>query len=181
MDEQIGPVTNGPFVYTYLMKDIVRVESVQRRYTKRIPGLRDRTYSQRLRILRLDSLELRRLRADLLGVYKIVHGVNNLKFDEFFQFCSNNTRGHAFKLYPIRCNKSVRKAFFADRVVKAWNALKYDVVGALNIDIFKAPTILIFSMSIAVQKLIFTVQTSAFPVHNSGSSAKLLVKVVVPA
>jgi hypothetical protein len=49
------------------------VESVQRRFTKRFPGLAEYNYSSRLALLDLDSLELRRLRQDLIGllVYKI--------------------------------------------------------------------------------------------------------------
>ena len=55
-------------------------------------------YAERLRILNLDSLEMRRLRADLAEVYKIAHGVDNRNFCDFFQLCNNNNRGHTFKL-----------------------------------------------------------------------------------
>ena len=41
--------------------DIERVEKVQRRFTKWLPGLKDLTYSQRLKVIDLESLELRRL------------------------------------------------------------------------------------------------------------------------
>ena len=43
-----------------LKKDIETLEKVQRRFTKRIPGLKDLTYC-RLARLKLDSLELRRV------------------------------------------------------------------------------------------------------------------------
>jgi hypothetical protein len=45
---------------------------VQRRFNKRFPGLAKNNYSSRLALLDLDSLELGRLRQDLILVYKIV-------------------------------------------------------------------------------------------------------------
>src|ERR1044072_8316138 len=45
--------------------DIKMLESVQRFFTRRIPGLQFLTYAERLRFLDIPSLELRRLRADL--------------------------------------------------------------------------------------------------------------------
>jgi len=51
---------------SYLIKDIKALESVQRRFTKRLPGMEKLTYRQRLRLLEVDSLELRSVRTDLL-------------------------------------------------------------------------------------------------------------------
>ena len=45
----------------YLVKDIKRVESVQRRFTKRLSGMSNLTYSEWLASLGLESVELRRL------------------------------------------------------------------------------------------------------------------------
>jgi len=47
------------------------------------------TYHQRLRILELDSLELRRVRADLLFTYKLVFGLRvNVQWNTTFR-CFN--------------------------------------------------------------------------------------------
>ena len=54
-----------------LRKDIESLEKVQRRFTKRLPGLRNLTYCQRLARLQLKSLELRRLRFDLIFICPI--------------------------------------------------------------------------------------------------------------
>ena len=67
-----------------LKKDIETLEKVQRRFTKRIPGLKDLTYCQRLARLKLDSLELRRARLDLMFTYKLVFGLTDLKLSDFF-------------------------------------------------------------------------------------------------
>ena len=47
-----------------LIKDITTLEAVPRCFTKRIPEIKHLTYHQRLSKLKLESLELRRLRTD---------------------------------------------------------------------------------------------------------------------
>ena len=49
--------------------DIDAVERVQHRFTKRLPGLKNMSYDQRMKILQLPSLELRRKHADLFWCY----------------------------------------------------------------------------------------------------------------
>jgi len=55
-----------------------QLESVQRRFTKRLPGLQSITYDERCTCLKIDRLELRRLYADLILCYKIIHGLTVL-------------------------------------------------------------------------------------------------------
>ena len=64
---------NSPVWSPFLHKDIIMVEKVQKRFTKRIPGLTNLDYEERLRALNLHSLEQRRIVADLTQCYKIVH------------------------------------------------------------------------------------------------------------
>ena len=100
-----------------LKKDIDLIEKVQRRFTKRLFGLEDLTYKERLELLNLPSLELRRLYLDLILCYKIVFGLVGVNFDDFFTFSpSSQTRGHSYKLYKPRCTNSVRQNFFVERV-----------------------------------------------------------------
>jgi len=63
--------------------DIESVERVQRRFTKRLPGLRNMSYDHRLKFLDVPSLELRRLRADLYWCYKILFGLVAVTPDVF--------------------------------------------------------------------------------------------------
>src|SRR5664279_1748382 len=65
---------NSPAWSPSLKKYINLIEDVQRRFTKRIPDLFNFTYHQRLTSLNLESLEMRRLRADLTLVYRILFG-----------------------------------------------------------------------------------------------------------
>ena len=48
-----------------MLTDISKIESVQRSFTKRLPGLSNLPYTKRLEVLGIDSLEIRRLRYHL--------------------------------------------------------------------------------------------------------------------
>ena len=63
---------------------IISIESVQRKFTKRIPGMSGLSYHSSLKTLNLESLELMRLRADLLLAYKILFGLLRVNSDIFF-------------------------------------------------------------------------------------------------
>ena len=48
--------------------------------------LKTHSYADRLKQLKIQSLELRRLHVDLIMCYKIVFGHVNVNFDDFFQY-----------------------------------------------------------------------------------------------
>ena len=56
----VRPLLESPVWSPYLVYDIQAVEHVQRRFTKRPPGFGTCSYGERLRLLQLPSLELRR-------------------------------------------------------------------------------------------------------------------------
>src|SRR3989442_10395593 len=79
-------------------------ESVQRLFTRRIPGFENFSYNDRLQKLHLPSLELRRLRSDLLLCYKLLHGkVAGSPETYGLQYAINTTvtRGAQPKAYQI--------------------------------------------------------------------------------
>jgi len=107
-----------------LRTDIDAIEKVQRRFTKRLHGLKDLSYAERLQCLNIPSSELRRLHLDLLFWYKIMFGLVCVNPGEFFTFSSVfQTRGHPYKLYKTRCTNTVRHNSFIGTVVNVWNAL----------------------------------------------------------
>ena len=60
-------------------KDIQAIEKIQRNFTKRIKGLSDLDYYQRLKYLNIYSMERRRERYELLYIFKIIkHQVPNV-------------------------------------------------------------------------------------------------------
>jgi hypothetical protein len=93
---------------------ITQIERVQRRFTKRLPGFADITYKDRLCILNADSLELRRLRNDLLLAYKVLFNLVDVNAADFFTFANSryDTRGHRFKLLAHHNRINLRKNFF---------------------------------------------------------------------
>lgn len=121
-----------------LKKDIEMLEKVQKRFTKRIPGLKCLTYCQRLARLKLDSLELRRVRADLIFTYKLVFGLINLKLTDYFILRSDTrSRGHPYKLFLPGCISTTRHSFFAYRAARIWNGLPKDSTNFSSLSLFK--------------------------------------------
>ena len=57
---------------------------------------------------------------------------------DFFEIVtSDRTRGHNLKLVKVGCKYEIRKNFFSQRVVNAWNGLSQDVVDAITVNSFK--------------------------------------------
>ena len=67
----------------YYRKDIDKLERVQRRVTKMSPRLRNKPYEERLKELNLFSLSRRRIRGDLIEVYKIIRGFDNINPNDY--------------------------------------------------------------------------------------------------
>jgi len=103
----------------YQLDDIAKIESVQRRFTKRLPGLSNTSYSDRLAVLGLRSLQLRRLHQDLIYTYKIIFGLVDLDCLKFFLIGPNETtRGHVSKLFVRHSRVDVRKHFLETALLK---------------------------------------------------------------
>ena len=125
----------------YLKKDIYALEQIQRRATRIIPEISHLPYEDRLKALNLTTLEDRRIRGDLIEVYKLVHGFENVDFTQFFHIItdgpSTTTRGHQLKIETPHCRTEKRKNFFSIRTINKWNRLPSDVVFSPSINIFK--------------------------------------------
>ena len=119
-----------------LIKDIGKIEQVQRRATKRISTIRNFHYSERLRSLDLRSLESRRLIADLVEVFKMTH-LSPCVSRKNFERCQFKTRGHAFKVKNKYCVHEFRRNFFTIRVIDAWNNLPAHVFNCSSIKAFR--------------------------------------------
>ena len=117
---------------------IILFEGVQRTFSKRLPGLANLSYAESISILKLQSLEHRRLICDLIETYKIIHNLSTLQFDDFFSYPTcNSTRGHPFRLSVPVAKIDARKHFFACRVVPIRNFLPNNVVMAQTLQSFK--------------------------------------------
>ena len=96
----------------HLRQDIALLEGVQKRVTNLVVKTRGKTYEERLQMLGLTTLETRRIRGDLIEVYKILKGFDHVDEKQFFTRASGSTRGHDLKLVKPRCRLDCRKFFF---------------------------------------------------------------------
>ncbi len=126
----------------YLKKDINMLEKVQKRATRMVEGYRGLDYYSRLKGMKLTTLETRRLRADLLEVFKIVNGLEGLKEEYFFEkrqmgrgACVTRSNAHSF--FKKRFRLDVVKYSFSNRVVNDWNGLPNSVIQAKSVNAFK--------------------------------------------
>ena len=121
----------------YLVKDIKCLERVQERATKIVTGLRHLPYGERLRKLKLISLIRRRERGDLIETFKIIKNLEGISEAFFIPEIYEGLRGHGLKLFRERARLEVRKNFFTQRVITAWNNLPEEVVNKNTVNGFK--------------------------------------------
>ena len=75
------------------------LERVQKRFTRMLPGMEGISYEERLEKRGSFSLEQRRLRGDLIEVYKIMRGMDRVDSQKLFPRVEKSiTRGHRFKV-----------------------------------------------------------------------------------
>ena len=91
---------------------------------------------ERLHLLDLPSLELRRLHIDLICSYKIIFGFVHINF----RF-NKNTRGHCYKLYK-QTNQTNTRFLFGQRILNVWNSLP-DCVDFRSLTSFKITIVLV--------------------------------------
>ena len=93
----------------YLKGGIKNLEKIQRRATKMINGCKELKYSDTLAVTRLTSLEDRRIKSDLIEVFKMIKGISTVDYRSWFTLEENNrTRGHKYKLMKSRTKSAVR-------------------------------------------------------------------------
>ena len=128
----------------HLEKDIDAAESVQRSFTRRLcqkANIRYISYQDRLLKLNLESLQSRRIKNDLILLYKIINHLIDIDFTHFFNLHSlggHNLRRHDVHITRSAPSKSLcRENFFANRVIPYWNSLSNQVVTSPTLAVFK--------------------------------------------
>ena len=123
----------------YMAKDINLIEGVQHRATKLVKSIEDLSYEERLKQLQLYSLEDRRLRGDLILMYRIMNGDVNIDSSKLFTVkAPNMARGHAMKVHLKKIsNSDIRHNFFTQRVIVPWNTLPQHIVESKTVREFK--------------------------------------------
>ena len=95
------------------------------------------SYADRLKELNLFSLETRRLRGQLIEVFKILRGFDNIDYRCLFQLSEGRTRNNGYKLELKRYNGDLCGNFFSYKICSRWNALPSDVVNSDSVEQFK--------------------------------------------
>ena len=116
---------------------ILRIESVQRRFTRMIEEVGLLPYSERLRILQLTTLAERRSRGDLIEVYKANKGFSQLAGVLDFSRSGSNLICKPGKSKSAKITR-IRRNFINERVMLSWNKLPSDVKNSESLDIFKS-------------------------------------------
>ncbi len=136
-----------------LIKNIDKIESVQRYFTRRILENVNGCYLDRLQHLQIDTLEQRRIKADLSLFFKLHRNLVDTDIKEVFTYRNNDIlRGHSSQLYVEFSRTERRQSFYCNRIVSKWNSLPQEAVNS--------PTILAFKRHL--QSLTFTGRGSIF-------------------
>ena len=145
----------------YHIGDIRKIESVQATFTRlvcRKLNIKYNNYEHRLSILNLDTLEIRRIKYDLILIFKILHNLLDLQFDNFFTISPTlklyQLRRHTMHLHkPKSPGTLIRANFFSYRTINTWNQLPSDVVMSDSLVLFKLRLNRFNIASIVISKL----------------------------
>ena len=119
----------------YSVGNIRKIEKIQKMFTKRLVGFNNLSYMERLKKLKCDTLEIRRLKADLVMYYNVVH--YSFNSEQFFTLKDHKlTRGHSLTIVKKKFNNNISRYAFNNRRIDIWNKLPQQIVNASNITIF---------------------------------------------
>ena len=121
----------------YFKQDIDKIEKTQRRATKMIPEIRNHIYQQRIQYLDLISLVQRRLRGQLIEVFKYLNKFTSSARGLFDYDLNDRTRNNAAKLIVKHFNTSVAQHFYPIKITSTWNAIHSEVVSSRTVNSFK--------------------------------------------
>ena len=96
-----------------IKKYMTKIENVQRKFTKHISGMSKLPYEERLKKVKLPSLEYRQIRGDMIQVFKIAQNYyDKASVENIFDFNKDSRlRGHNFKIIKKFTNKTKYQFF----------------------------------------------------------------------
>ena len=120
---------------------VIELLKVQARAVKMVSGQKG-TNQEKLKVLKLQTLEERGPRADMIQAFKIIHGFEKVDKHTWFHFVSVRdrvTRNNSDELNLIKPNSrlEIRKNLYSLRVVDTWSRLPYDLKRASKPEQFK--------------------------------------------
>ncbi len=124
--------------YRYLKKGIYHLEGIQRAATRWVKGFRGLNYEERINTLKLQSLEKRRIRNDLVLNHKFLDNQIDLEGTQLFMFSKRpGLRRSSPRLRQQTGRSRRRRKSFACRDVKYWSHLLLAATSELEQRVFK--------------------------------------------
>ena len=125
-------------------KNIDLLEGTQRNFTRRIDHMEGLNYAQRLKKLKMYSVQRRHERYKIIYIYKIKEGrVPNISDTHGLQFSQRGRHGCmcVMPFYPLYQNKAItaRNSSFALTASSLWNTLPKSIrdISGISVDAFK--------------------------------------------
>ena len=110
-----------------------------------VSGLKGKTYHDRLREVGLTTLEDRRVRGDMIQVWKTLHQKDDVKTETWFSLANQEVAGprtrttdDPLNIKPINFDQAFRKNFWSVRSVAKWNSLPKNLKSANSLTTFKS-------------------------------------------
>ena len=120
----------------FRLNDIRKLETVQRKFTKRLIGLQQLSYKERLQVLQIDSLQIRRIKTDLNMYYKIINNLTILPCSDYFTVCACITRSNGNSLLLHKSANNIEKCLFSNWLIDLWNNLPISTTKAPSLKKF---------------------------------------------
>ena len=120
-----------------LQRDSKALERVQRSFIKRLFGMYNISYSDRLTALASTTLSAVRMAADMILVFKILHGLIDVDpLAVGLKLRQRRTRGSRVLLEHQRaCNRRIN-SLFAYRVPLIWETIPTSILNAKSLAVF---------------------------------------------
>ena len=133
----------GPAWAPWTAADKEALEKVQKKAVRMVSGLAGHEYEERLKELEMTTLEERRHQTDMVTVYKILTGKDDLDPEEWFEMVAAAPRATRVAADPLNVRVrhgrlEVRKHFFSVRVTDQWNKVPGDIKRLKSPASFKA-------------------------------------------
>ena len=116
------------------------LENVQRYFTRRLIWPTVMSYSERLALLDLELLEIRRIKADLTMCFKILHNLTCLDANKYFTYDCRELCVRDYDENRLLCIATVTNRGennFFNRTVKFWNSLSRELRSTSSLAVFK--------------------------------------------
>jgi len=115
------------FMIPYQAGYMRKIGSVQATFTRlvcRKLNIKYESYKYRLSFSILDTLEIRRIKYNLILIFKIIHNLIDLQFDDFFSI-SPSLKLYQLRRHKLHVNKpippAIRVIFFSHSTISLWN------------------------------------------------------------